>query len=80
LDVTPISINSSDNLDDYQYLLHTIHTDDEDHKLYKIIKLDIIDTDTDGEISVDYRQQISKNHKLDHSDTDNDIPYHIQDL
>ncbi len=31
LDVPPISINSSDNLDDYQYLLHTIYTDDEDN-------------------------------------------------
>ena len=80
LDVPPISITSSDNLDDYQYLLHTLHTDDEDHKLYKIIKLDIINTETDGDIIVGYRQHILNNNKLDHSDIDNDIPYHINDL
>ena len=80
LDVPPISTTSSDNLDDYQYLLHTIHTDDEDNKLYKIIKLDIINTETDGDIIVGYRQHILNTNKLDHSDTDNDIPYHINDL
>jgi hypothetical protein len=79
LDVLPpsISIDSSDNLDDYKYLLHTFHTDNEDHRLYKIIKLDIINTDTDGDIIVGYRQHILQNNKLDHADTDNDVPYHI---
>ncbi len=43
LNVMPIPIIRSNNLADYDYLLHTIHKDDEDNKLYKIISLDIID-------------------------------------
>jgi hypothetical protein len=54
LDVPPIAVISSDNFDDYPYLLHTIHTDDEDPKLYKIIKLGIIDIDPDGAVIVGY--------------------------
>ena len=45
LDVTPIPLTTSDNID-YTYLLYTIHTDDEDNNLYKIVKIKIIDTDT----------------------------------
>ena len=48
---------SSNNLDDYQFLLDTIHTDDDKHKLFKIIQLDINNTDTDGDIIVGYRRQ-----------------------
>ena len=40
----------------------------------------IIDSDNDGDIIVGYRQHVLHNNKLDHSDTDNDIPYHIHDL
>ena len=32
LDMPPTSPDSSNNLTDYQYLLHTVHTDDEDNK------------------------------------------------
>jgi hypothetical protein len=71
---------SSNNLDDYKYLLYTIHIDDDNHQLYKIIKIDIITTDTDGDIIVGYRQHILPNHHLDPSDADTDIPYHIHDL
>ena len=39
LNVQILLIISSNNLDDYKYLLHTIHTDDDDHQLYKIIKI-----------------------------------------
>ncbi len=78
--MTPIPLTISDNIVDYKYLLHTIHTNDEDNKLFKIIKRDIIDTDTDCAIIVGYRQHILPNYKLDHSDTDNDIPYHIYNL
>jgi hypothetical protein len=82
LDVTTIPIITSDNIDDYRYLIHTTHIDDEDHRLYKIIKIDIIDSDNDGDTKVGYRQHVLHNYKLDHSDTDtdNDIPYHIYDL
>ena len=73
----PIPISNSNDLNDYKYLLYTIHKDDEDHKLYKIINLDIINTDTDGEIIVGYRQHILHNNTLD---TDIDVPYHINDL
>ncbi len=41
LDVTSIPIIANVNIDDYRYLLHTTHTDDEDHRLYEIIKIDI---------------------------------------
>jgi hypothetical protein len=75
-----IPLNNSNNLADYDYLLHTIHRDDEDNQLYKIINLDIIDTDTDGEIIVGYRQHILQNNKLDPTDADIDVPYHINDL
>ncbi len=80
LDVPPTSIDSSNNLDDYNYLINTCHTDDEDHRLYRILKLDIINTNTDRDIIVGYRQHILKNNKLDHTDTDIDVPYHINDL
>ncbi len=65
LDVTPIPIINGNNLADYHYLLQTIHTDDEDNKLYRIIKLDIVYTDTDGEIIVGYRQHIFPDNTLD---------------
>ena len=58
---TPIDFPNQ--LEDYKYLLQTIHKDDEDHKLYRIIKTDIIDSDADGEIIVGYRQRISPNNK-----------------
>ncbi len=80
VDVPPTSIDSSYNLAGYQYLLHTVHKDDEDQNLYRIIKLNIIDTATDGDIIVGYRQHVLPNNTLDHSDTDNDVPYHINDL
>ncbi len=76
----PLKLFSGDNIDDYRYLLHTTHTDDEDHRLYKIIKIDIIDSDNDGDIIVAYRQHLLHNNKLDHSDTDKDISYHIHNL
>ncbi len=66
--MTTIPIIISYNIDDYRYLLHTTHTDDDDHRLYKIINIDIIDSDTDGDIIVGYRQHILPNNKLDHSD------------
>ncbi len=49
-------------------------------KTNKIITIDIIDSDNDGDIIVGYRQHVLHNNKLVHSDTDNDIPYHIHDL
>ena len=80
LNVTPDSTINSNNFDDYKYLLHTIHRDDEDHKLYKIINIDIINSDIDGDIIVGYRQHVLNNNKLDPTDTDIDVPYHINDL
>lgn len=80
LNVTPITIINSHNLDDYTYLLNTVHKDDEDHKLYRIINIDIINSETDGDIIVGFRQHVLHNNKLDPNDADIDVPYHINDL
>ena len=42
LNVPILPITTSNNLDDYKYLIHTIHTDDDDHQLYKIKIIDMI--------------------------------------
>ena len=80
LNVTPETTINSNDFDDYKYLINTIHRDDEDQKLYKIINIDVINSDIDGDIIVGYRQHVLNNNKLDPTDTDIDVPYHINDL
>ena len=60
--------------------MNTVHTDDEDNRLYRILNIDIIGSDTDGDIIVGYRQHVFNNNKLDPTDTDIDVPYHINDF
>ncbi len=47
---------------------------------YIILSKWILFSDNVGDIIVGYRQHILPNNKLDHSDIDTDIPYHIYDL
>jgi hypothetical protein len=53
LDVTPIPIISTDNIDDYRYLLDTTHTDDEDIIVgyrQNVLHNDKFHSDTDNDI------------------------------
>ena len=69
------------DVNDFKYLIGTIHRDDEDLELYKTV--DVLEEtfdDDDGPLIVAYRRRLKPNGQLEPKCEDDEYPIHIQDI
>ena len=81
---TTVSQDTGDttaDVNDYKYLIGTIHRDDEDLELYKTVDVleEVFDAD-DGPLLVAYRRRLKPNGKFEPKSEDDEYPIHIQDI
>ena len=85
-DVTeqPVSVDTNDvsgDVNEYKYLIGTIHLDPDDGEYYKVT--DVIEEtydETEGPLIVAYRRHVSKTGKYLKKTTEDDYPIHIGDI
>ena len=79
--VTQDTVEDTANVNDYKYLIGTIHRDDDELELYKTV--DVLEEAFNGEegpLIVAYRRRIKPNGRFEPQCEDNEYPIHIQDI
>ena len=80
----PVSVDTNDvssDVNEYKYLIGTIHLDPDDGEYYKVT--DVIEEtydETEGPLIVAYRRHVSKTGKYLKKTTEDDYPIHIGDI
>ena len=71
----------SGDVNEYQYLVGTVHRDKDDLALYKTVSV-VAETfeEDEGPVIVAYRRQVDDKGKLLPKTEDDEYPYHIQDI